>query len=49
MLGMSIWPPIDEVTTILPNFCRRITGMAARSVWNAPVRLVSMSCCQLRH
>jgi len=23
---MPIRPPIDEVTTILPNFCCRITG-----------------------
>ena len=31
---MPIRPPIDDVTTILPKRCRRITGMAARSVWN---------------
>ena len=30
--GMPIRPPIDEVTTIRPNRCRRITGTTARRV-----------------
>ena len=44
--GMPMRPPIDDVTTIRPKRCRRITGMAARRVWKTPVRLVSTSCCQ---